>query len=78
MMIQTELGLEKECARCHEMWPADGEFFHRRGNGLHSYCKACVTERCKELRSGVARKIKTYTRKVANKPLHLTTKQHGK
>ena len=50
MIIQTELGLEKLCARCHEFWPADTEFFHRKGTGLHSYCKACVTERCRELR----------------------------
>ena len=62
-MIQiTELGKEKECARCHEFWPADNEFFHKRGTGLHSYCKACVTERCQELRSGAPRKIKAYIR----------------
>jgi len=72
MIIETEIGLEKECARCHEMWPADEEFFYKRGDGLHCYCKACVAERCKELRSGYPRKIKKYTRKAANKQLQAT------
>jgi len=47
-IIRTELGLEKQCARCNEFWPLD--FYNRRGNGLHSYCKACMTERRRELR----------------------------
>lgn len=49
---------EKRCARCGEWWPADEEFFHRLGGRrLHSYCKACVTERVYELRHGAQRKI---------------------
>lgn len=44
---------ERICARCREAWPADEEFFHKKGDGLHSYCKACVSERCKELRGGL-------------------------
>jgi len=48
--------IEKRCYRCHEDWPADEEFYYRLGDGrLHSYCKACVTERCRELRSGATR-----------------------
>ena len=62
MVLITELGEEKQCARCHEFWPADSEFYHKRGNGLHSYCKACITERCYELRHGALRKIKPYKR----------------
>ena len=64
MIIHTELGLEKSCGRCDDFWPADEEFFHKRGEGLHSYCKACVSERCRELRSGAPRKIK---RKIKEK-----------
>ena len=47
----TELGLERKCSRCQEFWPCDDEFFHASGNGFHSYCKACVSERCYELRN---------------------------
>jgi len=50
---KTFLGPEKRCARCHDWWPEDTEFFHRQGTALHSYCKACVTERCLELRGGL-------------------------
>lgn len=50
----TELGLELRCARCKEYWPADPEYFHKKGDGLHSYCRACVSERCKELRGGLS------------------------
>lgn len=50
----TELGLEILCARCQEYWPADLEFFHKKGDGLHSYCRACVNERCYELRGGLS------------------------
>lgn len=48
---------EKTCARCKEDWPADLEFFHQHKghkDGLHSYCKACVSERCRELRGGLS------------------------
>jgi hypothetical protein len=49
---------EKQCARCKEDWPADEEFYYRLKDGrLHSYCRACVTERCRELRAGAVRKI---------------------
>lgn len=54
---------EKRCYRCGEFWPADEEFFNRLSDGrLHSYCRACCTERKRELRSGAPRKIKLYTR----------------
>ena len=53
--VRTELGIEKLCARCKEYWPLD--FYHRCGDGTHSYCKACVTERCYELRHGAVRLI---------------------
>jgi hypothetical protein len=46
---------EKECARCHELWPADEEFYYQApasSTGLSSYCRACVTERNYELRGG--------------------------
>ena len=58
----TELGTEKRCCRCTEFFPMDDEFFYRRGSGFHSYCKACVKERCNELRSGAVRKNKPYRR----------------
>ena len=48
------VGREKQCSRCGEWWPADTEFFYRNGAGLHSYCKACVLERCYELRGGLS------------------------
>lgn len=41
------LGLEKQCGRCGEWWPADREFFTTGSGayGLHSWCRACQTER---------------------------------
>ncbi len=39
---------EKECARCHEMWPADEEFYNKarsKIDGLTSYCRACIAEK---------------------------------
>ncbi|MCE5242477.1 MAG: hypothetical protein ABFD98_15745 [Syntrophobacteraceae bacterium] len=49
---------EKRCARCGEPWPADEEFYYRLGDGrLHSYCRACCTERHRELRAGGARLV---------------------
>ncbi len=53
--ILTELGLEILCCKCNEYWPASIEFFYRKGGGWHSYCKACYSERLKELRNGAAR-----------------------
>lgn len=44
--ILTELGIEKMCPRCGEIWPADMEFF-RKGpgkRGLDSWCRACRYE----------------------------------
>jgi hypothetical protein len=66
MIIKTEIGTEKSCARCKESWPADTEFFYKRGDRLHSYCIACCTERKRELRNGATRKIKLYTRRAHN------------
>lgn len=45
--IETELGTEKLCTRCHEYWPADKEFFYlanKKKDGLHSWCKCCYLE----------------------------------
>ena len=56
-IMTTDLGEEKRCARCGEYWPADEEFFAACKNnksGLHSYCRACCTER----------KVKSYERKA--------------
>lgn len=48
---------ERRCVRCGEWWPADEEFFYRLSDGrLHSYCKACCTERKAELRRGAPRR----------------------
>lgn len=46
--LETELGLEKQCTRCHDFWPADAEFFYAAGSakdGLMSECKACFAEK---------------------------------
>jgi len=56
MRFTEDLGWEKKCARCKDFWPATNEYFHKRGDGLHSYCKACVTERTRELNAGAPRK----------------------
>ncbi len=42
--IITELGLELECFRCKEFWPATKEFWWYKGDKPHTYCKACYTE----------------------------------
>lgn len=52
----TELGKERQCARCEEFWPLTSEFFPRRGDGFHSYCKACCWDRTAELKAGAPRK----------------------
>ncbi|OIR11001.1 hypothetical protein GALL_71720 [mine drainage metagenome] len=39
--------LEKYCARCHEYWPADTEFYFSNSgtnDGLSTWCKACYLE----------------------------------
>jgi len=53
-LIETELGIERWCIRCKDYWPLD--FFNKKGNGLHVYCRACMTERKRELRAGAQRK----------------------
>ena len=43
--------IEKRCIRCHDYWPADGEFFYTapsRADGLYEVCKACYSERQRE------------------------------
>lgn len=55
--LVSEGWIEKRCYRCMEYWPEDADFYHRknRGNGtftFHGACKACVTERCYELKGG--------------------------
>lgn len=41
---QTDLGLERRCSCCGDYWPADAEFFDRKGGWLTSTCKACFRE----------------------------------
>lgn len=66
--IITELGKEKLCCACDEYWPANEEFFYKRGDvGLHSYCKACYQERRKELRAGAPRKANRRSRAMVVK-----------
>lgn len=43
----TELGDERRCRTCGELWPADGEFYARSGSGdgyLSNDCKACKAQ----------------------------------
>lgn len=43
----TDLGLEIECCKCGEFYPADTEFFYAQKNtkyGIHSWCKACYEQ----------------------------------
>ena len=51
---------EKYCARCLTWQPIDN--YHKRGDGLHSYCRRCVSERKYELRHGAPRKHKRRTK----------------
>lgn len=44
-ILKTELGQEQLCARCHEPWPMDAEFFIVSGCGVSYECKACIQER---------------------------------
>lgn len=32
----------KECTKCGESYPATTEYFAKRGNGLHSWCRECM------------------------------------
>lgn len=41
---QTWYGMEKQCSRCGEWWPADAEFFNYRLGRLVAACKACSLE----------------------------------
>jgi hypothetical protein len=41
---EEELGLQRQCSRCGEMWPLDAEFWYRHGRGWHSWCRACHRE----------------------------------
>ena len=62
---------EKQCVRCKEFWPADSEFFykcHTNSDGLHSWCKACCTERTFQLRHGFPLKIKRVLKGVKRGP----------
>jgi hypothetical protein len=65
-VIGTDMGTERLCVFCGEYWPLDDEFWNKRGNGYHSYCKACMTERKAELRSGSARKIRSRIKRQFN------------
>ena len=56
IFITTDSGTEKLCPRCQDYWPATPEFFWKKGEGLHSYCKACFSERQAELKAGAPRK----------------------
>ncbi len=47
---------EKYCSRCMCWYGPVEEYFHRKGDGFHSYCKRCVAERKYELRHGAQRK----------------------
>lgn len=39
--IETDAGTEIQCAKCHEFWPSDLEFFYFTAGRPHSWCKAC-------------------------------------
>lgn len=45
VIVQTELGLEKQCIACKEFFPLDKEFWwhngHTKKNGEKSWCAAC-------------------------------------
>jgi hypothetical protein len=55
-----EIGEEKRCLTCGELWPADSEFFSAsksRHGALMSSCIACIKE--KRSRSGLNRVVPT-------------------
>lgn len=46
--VPGEIGEEKRCLTCGELWPADGEFFlasKSRHGALMSSCIACIKEK---------------------------------
>ncbi|MGK5079159.1 hypothetical protein [Janthinobacterium sp. HLX7-2] len=48
LKLQTELGEEKRCLACCELWPADLEFFASQPaakDRLSSRCLACIREK---------------------------------
>lgn len=50
----TELGVEIQCSRCKDFYPADREFFYtdpRRKHGCHSWCKGCYDANRRERRA---------------------------
>lgn len=52
----SQWGLEKQCCRCSEWWPADTEFYfatEQRG-ATHCHCRACYAERRWPERYGIA------------------------
>lgn len=46
LYVQTELGVERRCARCGDLWPAkDPEFWRLKRPGVwQSWCRACLAE----------------------------------
>ena len=53
----TDLGLERECSKCKEFWPADTEFWQaQKGqlDGFTSQCKACLNDTKTERRRRAA------------------------
>lgn len=53
----TDDGVEKQCLRCTDWWPADREFFHVKSSGscgLASWCRACHAEWRNARRAGLA------------------------
>lgn len=34
----------KQCYHCKQSFPASTEYFHKRGEGFHSYCKTCSSD----------------------------------
>ena len=34
----------RQCYHCKQSFPASTEYFHKRGEGFHSYCKACNSD----------------------------------
>jgi hypothetical protein len=41
-VVETELGPERKCLSCGEMWPIDPEFFHRQVNGHRGFQAVCI------------------------------------
>jgi len=49
---ETELGVERRCAKCREWWPLDHEFYdyyHKGFRGFVNVCRACRALRRREL-----------------------------